>query len=563
MSNVGIVDQMYGYFNSDNKFFPVGSAAYLKRVEINIIGGKVILYLSIYYMGKERLIPIPREDVYQKSKLIDYASLGFDVTPSTAYYFVESIRLQENLLDLKYVYHVHNQVGWHKCDNKRVFLKQVTKTPEGVSEYIGDLAIKPNGSRKEWLGMMEKYVVPSPELSFLMIAGLSAIVNGYSEKFCNGETLLIHLLGNSSSGKTTAAMLAVSLAGKPSLNESSLFKTWGSTRNAIMASLADNYGLPVVFDELSMFGDSDLTQMVYALTSGRDKARLNKESELAKQKGYRTVVISTGEKGIIDNCNGNNGIKVRVIELNGVQYTPSAEAADEIKEVCGCNYGWIASDFIDEFCLKLDGENRKNFEAKMFNLYDKYCEKFKSACYQDEFTSRMAKKYALLMLTAKLANVLCGLNVNIEALFNFIVRVDEMNNELHSKNIAGEFIEKLVEFISSNHISFIHPKADDINFRKELYGKVTTHEVIIIADMFKQLTKKLGFEDANVVINELKKHDLLRCDTDGHNTLKRVITKGSTGVRCYVVKLPDDSDLSTYEEMTGIIGDHFDGYDDI
>ncbi|MDM5509887.1 DUF927 domain-containing protein, partial [Staphylococcus aureus] len=57
--------------------------------------------------------------------------------------------------------------------------------------------------------------------------------------------------GQSSTGKSTAAMLAASVAGNPTKGTENLFRSWNATRNALEGYLSGNYGVPIVLDELS------------------------------------------------------------------------------------------------------------------------------------------------------------------------------------------------------------------------------------------------------------------------------------------------------------------------
>ncbi|MCE3338431.1 DUF927 domain-containing protein, partial [Staphylococcus aureus] len=67
-----------------------------------------------------------------------------------------------------------------------------------------------------------------------------------------------------STGKSTAAALAVSVAGNPTKGNETLFRSWNATRNALEGYLSNNYGIPIVFDELSSTTLRDTTGLLYS-----------------------------------------------------------------------------------------------------------------------------------------------------------------------------------------------------------------------------------------------------------------------------------------------------------
>ena len=105
--------------------------------------------------------------------------------------------------------------------------------------------------------------------------------------------MLWNCVGNSSGGKTTAAMLAVSAFGNPHISTDGLVQSFNGTGNALQAILAGNFGVPIAFDEVSIstFGKQTLTSFIYKLAQNRDKARLNKESKLISTDSWCTVVF--------------------------------------------------------------------------------------------------------------------------------------------------------------------------------------------------------------------------------------------------------------------------------
>lgn len=132
------------------------------------------------------------------------------------------------------------------------------KVGNSFAHYNGDYAVTPAGDYETWARMVREEVVGHPALEVVLLAGLSAVVNGLISKDTTGENPIVHLCGASSTGKSTAGMLAVSAFGSPmgeidpktGATQRSLYSTWGATKNATIRRLAGNHGAPFVLNEL-------------------------------------------------------------------------------------------------------------------------------------------------------------------------------------------------------------------------------------------------------------------------------------------------------------------------
>ncbi len=571
MQTPAIENGKFGYAD-EKKFTPLGTAAYLIDIESNIDTNEIILSLATNYLGQTKVVKVPRTDLCSKTKLLHFAGQGLDITDSTVSCFTATIKQQEALFDSKKIQFVHSSLGWNdKPILKADFKKYCCRINGLKSTYVGSFDIKPRGKKKIWFDMVNDYVLSSPALTFALVVGLSAVLNGLNSGFCGGETPLVHFVGGSSTGKTTAAMLAISAGGNPAITMNGLFRSWGATKNALISSLVDNFGMPIAFDEASMFPGKDFSSFIYTMTSGREKDRLTKELNLRETKGYRTVILSTGEKSILSNCNSNNGIKVRVLEINGITFTDNAASADHIKEICRHNYGWGISEFVKEICKSRRAKSEIPFDVYIEQIFSTYKIEFLNSCVRNAFTERMVNKYALFMLTAELAKSYLCINIDMKALFEFIVQVDYQNNILHSRDIATEFLEKLVNHVFSRRHLYIYDRDSEIHsytvgkiIREKASKKIA--EVIITADNFRPLITEFGFEDSLVVLNELKKSNCLRHDKDRNDT-KRTLVKGSNAMRCYDIIIPErmleDASEDVAENNRCNNTDTYDDYDNI
>lgn len=160
--------------------------------------------------------------------------------------------------------------------------------------------------------------------------------------------------GHSSTGKTTAELLAISVWGGPDQ-----LLTWDCTANALEALAADKFNDNLMpLDELGTAG-SDVGKAIYKLAAGKSRHRCEKNGNLRPEKSWRTLVLSTGEIGIADKLNqmdqtASAGQDIRLcgipVEKDHVKNLHGLESAgklmDQIKRDTGFNYGHAGPEFL-------------------------------------------------------------------------------------------------------------------------------------------------------------------------------------------------------------------------
>ena len=281
-----------------------------------------------------------RSDVLggQPKRLID---LGVDV-PSDREgrrEFEAYIREQEQKATSVYT---HTGLGW-PSGTEKVSIPLGNRYFKGYqaigleSQYSGFFDVKPHGTFDGWKEIIIKYVMPYLVLQFILILGMASVVLGYLFEEIT-ESLLVHLYGTSSTGKTTALFTAMSCSCKPD-RKKSLMTNWSSTYNAIYGLANGNFGYPVVIDELSGNDKYDLSQFFYNLVNGTGKDRMTSSLELREKEAWGTVFLSTGETSLLAKCNKNAGLNIRVIEMNFPKITENAQHAEALNRGFKEHYG--------------------------------------------------------------------------------------------------------------------------------------------------------------------------------------------------------------------------------
>lgn len=175
----------------------------------------------------------------KRSHLLDYQQYGLPANEINASGIIRHLINQEQQAPKVFM---HSQLGWAEHEGSLVFHHHVSYGLPIPSRYEGELAIQPYGDEKDWMEAIREHVAGRPPLELALCCGLSAPVVGLIGSHVGLPSLLIHAYGDSSQGKTTAAMLAVSPFGNPSPLVNGLHASWNATDNALLGRLIGNRG---------------------------------------------------------------------------------------------------------------------------------------------------------------------------------------------------------------------------------------------------------------------------------------------------------------------------------
>lgn len=162
------------------------------------------------------------------------------------------------------------------------------------------------------------------------------------------EPFLVHIAGNSSSGKSTAARLGASPWGDPRDG----FNSWDSTINGLEILAESRSDACLILDELQRFrGDAkDASSAIHNLTGSRGKARSTRSGDMAQQRSWRVTVLSTGEVTLADwlgeHCQGGHKVRALDIHIQNGEATSSAAHAADIADFLDAEHGHASDAWI-------------------------------------------------------------------------------------------------------------------------------------------------------------------------------------------------------------------------
>ncbi len=234
---------------------------WINKVYRTLDNGTVLLEILFYSRGQYHQVTTTRE-IFNEKNIMLLTEKGADVRADNYKKIVAFLQQQEQTI--QQTHYLHTALGWNQSGDELVYYHyhslsgKTIREPSGTvrdsrvkevaSLYNGPLAIQPTGTFEVWKETIQQQVLGRPALEFALVYGFTAVVNSLLSKYRPLDVLLVHIFGDSSTGKTTASRLAISSFGKPSAD--GLLKNWNATFNALMKVIAHTHGVPIVLDEV-------------------------------------------------------------------------------------------------------------------------------------------------------------------------------------------------------------------------------------------------------------------------------------------------------------------------
>lgn len=441
------------------------------------------------------------------------------------------------------VLNTYNHYGWSEVNEQQVFLHANAISSKGtLEEYrLADSAklnLTPKGTLNEWMNTYERFIRGKTPLEFAVVLGCSAPVIAYlSQTYDDLKTLFVNVTGQSSQGKTTMTMLALSVAGNPTSRDNGLLKSWNSTQNGITGHLDHVKGIPIAFDELSMSSSKNLTSLLYSMTEGRQKSRLRKDGSQREIAEWATTIISNGEVSLFNRLDNNLGLRVRILEFAHVAWTESAEQSEIIKQTANRNYGHLLPLFVSELLDSGLDSVDEEFKLQRENIL--------AEIPKSDTSERISIKLAAITTTASMLKKLGILDIDILALQNFLIENDRENFD--SRDIATTALDDVSQYLVANQSKLLRENSNHTPY--EVMGKLSIKsngskkivEVAIITNQFAAMMEELNYQDAKIVIKEWQRKKILKTEGDRLTLRKLLSIDGKQErVTTYTFEIPEE-----------------------
>lgn len=422
---------------------------------------------------------------------------------------------------------------------------------KGNYDYSGDVDIDVSGKEKNWTDMYNTWVSGHARLELVVAIALTAPVVYRINQFQPIGNFLVSFIGESSTGKTTALQLALSIYGKPTRGDGGLMDTLHGTVNALTNSIRKKNGFLNGFDEatgtlLKSGKASEIwNNMIYDLSTGEDKKRMRSDLSMTKRSCCYSTTIFTSELSIIESLNNSiEGQAVRLLEIEG-GFTETPEQSNAIKRLCLANYGFMAKRFVGRLETLDDADLRELYEDCKASLADK-------TSVDSRYRTRILETLAVVLVAAKIVNEvaykgnLMAIKIDEEMLIESLV---EVSQSAIPKELT---VEMILDTITNN---LIKVKAFSAGYSGK-YGSLKklpdgTSEAFIITDYFKKwLDEASGSSKSErSLINKLADAGVLVLPKDkSHKTFQRKI--GDLTARGYLLKFKPQENVKNEIEKS-------------
>lgn len=540
--NIGIVDGTYGKYETVNKrlvFCPMGSAVYIEEIWDFIDDGQKVLKLYFYdAKGKKQTVEFPRKNLTEQG-VSELLGRGVQVDKKTAYILVSSIMNQEPEAEVKCY---HDTLGFLRIDERTVFLGANAIGVE--STYNGNLCIGTHGSKDMWKQMVEEEVLGHTPMEFILAMAGSGILVDYLREKVGVENLIVHLVSESSTGKSSAGYLFVSCGAKPSF-AGSMIGNFSDTTNAIMASIKSSY--PYLLDEGSLWkSGKNCTSFLYELSMGSERKRLTKELNTKEGAHFNTAILLTSEKSLLNYADENTGLLVRNIEIENVTFTKSADSADRIKRVTQDNYGFLIPMLAQHIINLEETGNGCELTKRFQEICEEMIAEAKEKGKYNPFTERVTKQYALIILSAEIINGILGISLNIQEIKEFL-EYHSLVDDPARADISKRALVYLVEYISRYYAYF---QTDESVVQRDCRGKIkrtksvrlmtgefSLYEVHVSETSLEEILRTGGFPEKKIILKKWKDQGYLNCEKD--RFVSDIVVASGIQFKGYRIRIPE------------------------
>ncbi|HDF0887345.1 cassette chromosome replicative helicase [Staphylococcus hominis] len=483
---------------------------------------------------------IETSDILTTQKLPRLVMFGFSINEKYIKSLGNALQLMRQSLPISTLY---TGVGVLSTDEGTVISLDEPYLSKDIEQSQADEIIcetkydlQPKGTFEGWWQMYLDEVKGNLLLELAVIFGVSSLVTAFLKTKHEVEYFgtIFSFMGNSSTGKSTAAALAVSIAGNPSKGDQTLFRGWNGTRNAIEGYLSNNFGVPIALDELSAATFKDTNGLLYSLAEGQGRLRANREGNVKNPHHFGSSVISTAEHTIFKDASANDGLRARCIEISDV-FTTSADNADAIKKGTSKNYGHV---------MPLVAEYLLNRESEVIKWFHKEHDWFKAQLNNEtnNVGIRMFKRYATITTSARILERVIATPIDLDAVREYLVsyHVDSVSE----RSLGAKAIDSVVQFVARNRSKFAESKK--LSIMTENYGLIELKDdhiqVKMLKDVFKHMLEENQYQDVKIVIDSLRAEGYIQMDSD-RIAIKRNVkdTQGKTKtILFYHLVLPSE-----------------------
>ena len=256
------------------------------------------------------------------------------------------------------------------------------------------------GSLAQWQALVAAPCLGNPVLTLAIGCALAGPL--LSLVGVNGGG--VHLVGDSSSGKSLAQLVGASVWGNPGVFAAS----WDMSKGGLEIEAASRNDTLLSLDEIKRADPRRVQEMAYALANGQGKGTMTREREGRAKLHWRLLTLSSGERSLSEHAaiGGNPahaGAELRMVDVNAG--TRTHRAFDELHGMvgedfhraltvaAGQHYGHLGASFVERL---IAGDDR----GGLLEAFAKVRSRF---VVENAQAGRVADRFAVIALAGEMA----------------------------------------------------------------------------------------------------------------------------------------------------------------
>lgn len=353
----------------------------------------------------------------------------------------------------------------------------------------------------------------------------------------------VHLVGDSSSGKSLAQLIGSSVWGDPGIFAAS----WDMTKGGLEIEASSRNDTMLPLDEIKRADPKRVQEMAYSLANGQGKGTMTRDREARGKLSWRLLALSSGERSLSEHAaiSGNAahaGAELRMVDVNAGTRTHRAfdelhglEGADFhrlLTVAVGAHHGHIGPAFVEQL---LASDDRPGLLEDFAGIRAQFNEDNAQA-------GRVADRFAVIALAGEMA-IAYGLLpwtpgsalTDCQLLYGeWLSRVGSGNAE--DRQILAGILEFIDKHGSSRFSDVDAPEVDAKVFNRAGYWEVVAGKRLYLFNK-SALTEAAHGHGLTRVVKALEsagaiaKHDT---DRDSRKTKKYRLPAGGSA-RLYVI----------------------------
>lgn len=183
------------------------------------------------------------------------------------------------------------ETGWHMAGKVFVLPHRIIGTGDVrfQSDHAQHDEFTTGGTLDGWRSEIAARCIGNPMLTLAVSAALAGPLLAKVHRTSGG----FHLVGDSSTGKSTALAAGASVWGGPGF-----IRTWRATSNGLEGIAAALNDTALILDEISEADPRELGAVIYAIGNGTGKSRAQRTGGAKPVRRWRVMLLSSGERTI-------------------------------------------------------------------------------------------------------------------------------------------------------------------------------------------------------------------------------------------------------------------------